>query len=167
MRDQIIEYCGCDINEADMFLDSVFDDAILGICFRIDEGFTPAYDLGLILNKLMFINGISEDSANIMVNDLISKYPTLSFIKQLKDDIEDMSIYNNEMLFLDGYDAKCLVGIRFKDNCSIISVYDDSLCVESLVESDDMEEESAIEYFEYNTRGAYVGDNTPIFLSRL
>jgi hypothetical protein len=32
---------------------------------------------------------------------------------------------------------------------------------------DDMEEEDAIEYFEYNTRGAYVGENTPAFLTLL
>jgi hypothetical protein len=40
-------------------------------------------------------------------------------------------------------------------------VYSVSKCIEILCR--DMNEEDAIEYFEYNVSGAYVGEKTPIW----
>ena len=41
-------------------------------------------------------------------------------------------------------------------------IYDFHKCVEILMK--DMTEEEAIDHMEYNDTGAYVGNNTPIFL---
>jgi hypothetical protein len=43
-----------------------------------------------------------------------------------------------------------------------VAVYDYAKCIDILAESMDYEE--ALEYFEYNVIGAYVGEQTPIFL---
>jgi hypothetical protein len=167
MREEIIEYCAVDILEQDMFLDAVFDDALLGVCFNMGDGFSPAYDLSLIIKKIEIQNKISNDFAIIELNKLIEKYPMISFIKYLDESLDKLSKYNNEMLFLNDYNANSLVGVCFRHEKKVVSVYDDYLCIQSLVESDGMEDEDAIEYFEYNTRGSYVGENTPAFLTLL
>jgi hypothetical protein len=167
MREEIIECCAVDILEQDMFLDAVFDDALLGVCFNMGDGFSPAYDLSLIIKKIEIQNKISNNFAIIELNKLIEKYPMISFIKYLDESLDELSKYNNEMLFLNDYNANSLVGVCFRDGKKVVSVYDDYLCIQSLVESDGMEDEDAIEYFEYNTRGSYVGENTPAFLTLL
>ena len=40
-------------------------------------------------------------------------------------------------------------------------------CFEILVERDGMEYEDAVENFEFNVVGAWVGDNTPVFISHM
>ena len=42
-------------------------------------------------------------------------------------------------------------------------VYDSQLCIEGLME-DGMDYEDATEFFDFNTAGAYMGKNTPIFV---
>jgi hypothetical protein len=42
-------------------------------------------------------------------------------------------------------------------------VYDEEECIEVLM-SQDMDRETAIEYFEFNVVGAWVGDKTPLFM---
>ena len=44
------------------------------------------------------------------------------------------------------------------------AVYDTQKCLSILQERDGMSEDEAVEYFDYNVQGAYVGDSTPIFL---
>ena len=43
-------------------------------------------------------------------------------------------------------------------------IYDANKCIDILIRDHDMSEEEAIEYFEFNVSGAYVGENTPIWL---
>jgi hypothetical protein len=167
MREDIIEYCAVDILEDDMFLDSIFDDSLLGVCFDANNGFNPAYDLNSILKKIEFQNKITEELSIIELNGLIEKYPMISFIKYLNEPFEELSKYNDEMFFLNGYDENSLVGVCFRHGKKIVSVYNDYLCIRSLIDRDGMDESDAVEYFEYNTRGAYVGDNTPMFLTLL
>ena len=45
-----------------------------------------------------------------------------------------------------------------------IAVYDREKCIEILAK--DMTYEEAVEYFEYNVIGAWVGEQTPMFLTR-
>jgi hypothetical protein len=166
MKQDIIEYCSVDILEENMFLDDIFNDAILGVCFDMTDIYSPAYDIDLLIEKIQIHDNVSKDIAIIEVNKLIEKYPMISFIKYSNESCDGLAEYNNEMLFLDNYDL-AMVGVRFKHEKNITSVYDDLLCVQSLIENDGMTEEDAIEYFEYNTRGAFVGDNTPVFLTLL
>jgi hypothetical protein len=166
MKEEIIGYCGVDILEEDMFLDNIFDDGILGICFTMNGGFTPAYDLNFLVEKIKQDKNVTDGIAITAINQLIAAHPMISFIKYMDESWDDLSKYNNEMLFLNDYNENSLIGLLFKHETNIVAVYDDYLCVQSLVE-EGMEEEEAIEYFEYNTRGSYVGENTPAFLTLL
>lgn len=62
-----------------------------------------------------------------------------------------------EILIADGFDD-AIIGI---DEHSMRVIYSISKCLEILEE--DMSEEDAVEFFEYNVLGAYVGEKTPIF----
>jgi len=64
-------------------------------------------------------------------------------------------------LLADGFeDAFIGFGTRFTYD---VAVYDYNKCIEILER--DMPHEDAVEYFEFNTRGAYVGENTPVFVT--
>lgn len=45
--------------------------------------------------------------------------------------------------------------------------YDMDWIIQKLMKRDGMTHEEAVEYFEYNQLGAYVGKQTPIFLNRI
>ena len=167
MRTHIIEYCAVDIDEKDMFLDVAFDQALLGVCYSMNCGFIPAYDIDLILDKISENNKIEyKEALNQFNNEILEKYPMISFIKRSNETEEQLSEYNNEMLFLPDYNTNSLVGVKIQQDNNIVAVYDDFMCVQSLID-EGLSEEEAIEHFEYNTRGAYVGENTPAFLTML
>jgi len=63
----------------------------------------------------------------------------------------------DEILKADGFDD-AIIGI---DDSSMRLIYSVSKCIEIL--SQDMDEEDAVEYFEFNVAGAYVGEKTPIW----
>ena len=71
---------------------------------------------------------------------------------------------NEEMLFADGFDD-ALVGYIERAGMPSIACYDKDKCIEILAK--DMTHEEAIEYFYFNTAGAYVGENTPCFFTRI
>jgi len=74
-----------------------------------------------------------------MIDSIIERYPDESFLKA------------------DGFD-EALIGV---DNKSMRLVYSVSKCIQILCR--DMNEEDAIEYFDYNVSGAYMGEKTPIW----
>jgi hypothetical protein len=43
-------------------------------------------------------------------------------------------------------------------------VYDANLVIQSLITDQEMTEEEALDWFEYNVIGSYMGENTPIFI---
>ena len=47
-----------------------------------------------------------------------------------------------------------------------VALYDYDLCIKVLVKDHQMTEEEAIEYFDYNVIGSWVGEDTPIFIHR-
>ena len=61
------------------------------------------------------------------------------------------------ILKADGFDS-AVIGIDLNEMKLIYSV---SKCIEIL--SNDMSIDEAVEYFEYNVAGAYVGNHTPIW----
>ena len=63
----------------------------------------------------------------------------------------------DEVLVADGFDD-AIIGI---DSISMRLIYSVSKCIEIL--SKDMDEEEAVEYFDFNVRGSYVGEKTPIW----
>ena len=66
----------------------------------------------------------------------------------------------NECLIADGYEA-ALIGIT--EGLTPVAVYDSALCIECLMKQG-MAREDAVEWFYFNTAGAHVGENTPIFI---
>jgi len=63
----------------------------------------------------------------------------------------------DEVLIADGFDD-AIIGI---DSNSMRLIYSVSKCIEIL--SKDMDEEEAVEYFDFNVRGSYDGEKTPIW----
>lgn len=74
-----------------------------------------------------------------------------------------MEEINPDALKADGFDD-CLIGIvsTFKGS---VFLYDEDLIIKRLMNDDDMTDEEAWEYYNFNILGAYVGDYTPIYLS--
>ena len=67
-----------------------------------------------------------------------------------------------ELLLADGFEA-ALIGVGTQFNTEL-AIYDFDKCVSVLMERDGMEEDEAVEFLEFNTTGAWVGNNTPVFL---
>ena len=65
---------------------------------------------------------------------------------------------DEEILKADGFDA-AVIGV---DEKTMRLIYSVGRCIEILVE-DGMTMEDAIEYFDFNVSGAWVGDKTPIW----
>lgn len=64
------------------------------------------------------------------------------------------------ILKADGFND-CIIGYEFKDTIRLI--YSVRLIIEQLIREDNMSELEAIEHFDYNIGGAWVGEQTPIF----
>jgi hypothetical protein len=69
---------------------------------------------------------------------------------------------DNIALGADGFeDALIGYGTQFNTD---LAIYDYEDCVRILMKRDGMSDEEAREYMEYNVCGAYMGNNTPVFL---
>lgn len=69
----------------------------------------------------------------------------------------------HDLLCMDGYDD-CIAGIVERYGEPPIVCYDRELVIRRL-ENDGMSNEEAEEFFEVNQIGAWMGENTPCFLS--
>jgi len=65
--------------------------------------------------------------------------------------------HEEQILKVDGFD-EAIIGI---DDTSMRLIYSVSKCIEIL--SRDMDEEEATEYFYFNVKGSYMGEQTPIW----
>lgn len=65
-----------------------------------------------------------------------------------------------EILLADGFENAFLgIGQQFN---TFFAIYDRNKCIDILTK--DMSLEEAEEYFDFNVTGAYVGENTPVFI---
>lgn len=79
------------------------------------------------------------------------------------DDLfDDLAEENPEALLADGFEA-CLLGYTCNHHHPVVAVYDLGLCVRKLMD-DGLSEDEAVEYLSFNTLGAYVGVNGPLFV---
>jgi len=87
-----------------------------------------------------------------------------NIMKTLQETLENC-LYDDETVKLaDGFeDAFVGIGRQFGKP---MAVYNKFKCIELLIK-EGMSEEEAEEYFQYNVEGAWVGENTPIFLETL
>jgi hypothetical protein len=73
--------------------------------------------------------------------------------------------YNEDALMADGFE-EAIIGVAERCSQPTLVVYDAERCIEILQRDSEMTEEEAHEFFEFNTLGAWVGENTPLFLWR-
>lgn len=78
-------------------------------------------------------------------------------------DKEDLAELNPDALLADGLEP-ALVGYTVNHHHPHVAVYDIEKCVEVLVSRDGMTHEGAEEFLSFNTLGAYVGENGPLFV---
>ena len=69
---------------------------------------------------------------------------------------------DQEFLLADGFND-AIIGIEY---ISGRVIYDIDMMVE-ILKREDMSYEDAIEHLEYNVFGAYVGENTPIYINQI
>mgnify|MGYP003132652020 FL=1 len=69
------------------------------------------------------------------------------------------------MLKWDGFD-NAIVGVGERCNTDSMIVYDYDKMVKVLVTRDDMSYEEAEEYIDFNIVGAWIGDTTPIIVTK-
>lgn len=78
---------------------------------------------------------------------------------------ERLAEANPEALLADGFEDALIGTVEHfgSSQRSFVALYDASKCIEILVERDGMTFEEAVEFFEFNTLGAYAGPHTPAF----
>jgi hypothetical protein len=83
----------------------------------------------------------------------------------MKDLFEANLLAEDETVLLaDGFE-EALVGIGRQFTKPPFAIYDRDKCIEIL--SRDMSHEEAEEHFQFNVEGAWVGDQTPVFLQKI
>lgn len=80
---------------------------------------------------------------------------TVDEIRALASDLDP------DILFLDGHD-QALLGLGCQFN-TYFSIYSTRLVLEGLM-ADAMDYEEAVEFFDFNIGGEWVGPHTPVFL---
>lgn len=50
-----------------------------------------------------------------------------------------------------------------RETNTLVAIYSSEKCIEALMEAEGWEYEDAVEWFDYNTSGAWVGEGTPTF----
>jgi hypothetical protein len=82
--------------------------------------------------------------------------------RQLCLDMADESV---DLMFADGHDD-AILGIVEHDGIPLV-VYDTAKIIKLLRTRDRMSYDEAAEFFEYNIAGAFMGEQTPLFLRRI
>ena len=72
--------------------------------------------------------------------------------------------FGDDLMFATNFD-NAIIGVSMGISSGTKVVYDAEEMARTLVVSEGITEQEAWEYLEFNTFNAYVGDNTPIFVS--
>ena len=82
-----------------------------------------------------------------------------------EQEVQDWIIeYNEEALLADGFE-EAFLGVSEVFGRPLLATYDRDKCIDILVERDGMTYEEAVEFFDFNVIGAWVGESTPIYLT--
>jgi hypothetical protein len=79
---------------------------------------------------------------------------------------EALAEIDEGIMMADGFDD-AFIGYAERCGQPVLAVYDREKSIEVLMMRDGASYEEAVEFFEFNVVGAWVGDRTPLFLSRL
>lgn len=96
------------------------------------------------------------------INKEASKSDGSSVNTECIDREELADAYNEDLLFMDGYDD-CILGVCLRYGQDPIVAYSLDKVLSKLVE-DGLTEEEALEFWEFNQVGAYAGETTPCFI---
>jgi len=77
--------------------------------------------------------------------------------------LEQIKEEHPDVLLMDGFDD-CIIGICNRMGQEPIVAYDYHMVINKLASEPDMSYEDAIEYYEFNQIGAWVGERTPCFV---
>ena len=81
--------------------------------------------------------------------------------------LKELEAYDDPALLkADGFDD-ALLGVLVGACRSPVLCYDYEKCIQILMRDSAMNRDDAIEYFEFNTVSAYVGERTPLYLQNL
>ena len=94
------------------------------------------------------------------IETLVSYLEPPPLAKQVREILEEE---NPEARLMDGFD-EALIGVARRCGQPTLAVYDYDKCIDIL--SREMSEDDAVEYFEFNCAGAWVGPHTPVILQR-
>lgn len=75
--------------------------------------------------------------------------------------LEELAEENPKALLLDGLED-AFIGISRRCGQPSLATYDRNRCIGILMERDSLPYEEAVEFFEFNTAGAWAGPHTPI-----
>ena len=82
-----------------------------------------------------------------------------------EQEVKDWIIeYNEEALLADGFE-EAFLGVSEVYGRPPLATYDRDKCIDILIQRDGMTYEEAEEYFDFNVRGAWVGESTPSYLT--
>lgn len=84
--------------------------------------------------------------------------------------LEDVLAEEGSALFLEPRDTfdRAIIGLAERAAGTLfVLAYDRDLCVQALAAENEWDEETALEFFEYNTIGAWAGEGTPVFITRI
>jgi hypothetical protein len=77
--------------------------------------------------------------------------------------LDELNEINPDALAADGFED-AVIGYVENHHRPAVLIYNSEKCIQILMDRDGMSLEDAREYFEFNTLGAYVGENGPIFM---
>lgn len=83
-----------------------------------------------------------------------------------REEIIELIGEDQNIIFYDGIDD-AIIGLTERIGMEPIVAYDVDKVIEILVETDGMTHEEAIEHYEYNIIGGYVGELTPVFIKKI
>lgn len=76
--------------------------------------------------------------------------------------------HDDELLFIEpaeDFDS-CIIGVASRCGMGPVVVYNSDKVIDA-IKAQGLEEDEAIEFFEFNIVGAYVGERTPLFMEAL
>lgn len=83
-----------------------------------------------------------------------------------RDLLVELADMYGDLLIADGFD-EAIIGIGERGASPPIMCYDRDLCIKKIMDDDGCSYEDAVEHFEFNVVGAWVGEQTPIFVTRM
>ena len=113
------------------------------------------------MNRMAFISGTKIKKA-------IKKSKGKANTRKTKEQIISEEYDGEELLFADGF-GSAIMGVSLNGGGSGDAkvIYDYDKCVSILTRRDKMAYDEAVEFLEFNTLGAYVGEHTPIFMTKI